>query len=155
MRRAAIPCRQGATDTKILGDCIPYVSNVRYSGFRLFNSPVDYLVTIPFNPVALMVTVPSVSRGVPRCTPLPYIWCVTLECLYSLRAFGSWLPPRRVSNAEIAPLVENQITKTRFDPSYSQSVAEFQRQLDDATDDNLRLQLLHALSQRPSDTGPF
>ncbi len=72
-----------------------------------------------------------------------------------LTAWGSVLL-QRLGSEKLAILrneVENQIANTRSGSSYLESVAEFQRQLDDAKDDTVRLQLLHALTQRPSNVG--
>ena len=74
-----------------------------------------------------------------------------------LTAWGSVLR-QKLGSERLALLrdeVENQIAKTRSGPSYGESLALFQRQLDDANDDSVRLHLLCALTQRPSNVGLF
>ena len=74
-----------------------------------------------------------------------------------LTAWGAVLS-QRLGTERLATLrkeVEDQIAMTRSGPSYLESAAEFQRQLDDAKDDTVRLHLLDALSRRPSNVGHF
>jgi hypothetical protein len=66
---------------------------------------------------------------------------------------GKEMTPAQLSALERR--VRGEIARARSLPSYVQSLSQFQRELDDAKDDNVRLRLLYERFLGQSDVGQF
>ncbi len=76
------------------------------------------------------------------------------EYITALKAvLGQELSPSRLRVLE--GKVQDEIARVRSRSSYGESLAQFQRELDDAKDDSVLLRLLYELSLGQSNVGTF